>query len=110
VHIEAHISTFSRQGRLYYLGKTTVPLSREFYQASCGIEAKAESQPEGDELPDELTELLKGMAEAIKSLDERVQKLEDEKKETVKKRIIPIEIALARIENQGLPGEPVKRR
>ena len=50
------------------------------------------------------------MAEAIKSLDERVQKLEDEKKEPVRKRTIPIEIALARVENQGLSGELVKRR
>ena len=38
MHIEAHRGTFSRQGSLYDLGKIRVALTREFYQASCGIE------------------------------------------------------------------------
>ena len=35
---EAHRATFSGQGDLYDLGKLRVPISREFCQASCGIE------------------------------------------------------------------------
>jgi len=35
--IEAHTGTLLGQGELY-LGKITVPISREFCQASCGIE------------------------------------------------------------------------
>jgi hypothetical protein len=35
--IDAHIGTILRQGNLY-LGKIKVPLAREFYQASCGME------------------------------------------------------------------------
>jgi len=38
MHIEAHTGTFSRQGDLYDLGKIRVSVSRELYQASCGIE------------------------------------------------------------------------
>ena len=35
--IGAYRGTFSRQGKLYDLGKIKAPLSRHFYQASCGI-------------------------------------------------------------------------
>ncbi len=34
---EAHRGTLSRQNELYDLGKIKMPLSRDFYQASCEV-------------------------------------------------------------------------
>jgi hypothetical protein len=38
MHIEADIDTFSRQDNLYDLQENSLALSREFFQASCGME------------------------------------------------------------------------
>jgi len=35
---DTHIATFLRQGKLYDLDRTRASLSRDFCQASCGIE------------------------------------------------------------------------
>jgi len=44
-HIEAHMSTLPRQGNLYIdLGTIKSPLSRDFYQASYGIEGSLEKE------------------------------------------------------------------